>query len=350
MVGKFRTCLGYTRALMHKPLNDTSKHLVFHPAYNTDLPAYGLSKPFALDRGEMVLKELERQLGCTVSYERPQPLLLEQLALVHSQAYIDSLGLPQTWVNIFELDLVPDAQGKLPGATRPFPTIINDFLLKAGGTVLAARKSLEHGMCANLGGGYHHAFPDRGRGYCSINDVAIAIRQLQREGLIKKAMVVDVDFHQGDGTARCFGGDSNVYTFSIHSEEGWPENKQKSSLDVGILESEQDQYLTRLEKGLHQALAEFSPDYLLLVDGSDAYEKDVLPGTKFLQLKLSVMQERSELILGLFKKHGIPLSMVFAGGYGPDVWEVHFHSVKTMLKLNGIVCGVEHVPSPESKI
>lgn len=332
---------------------NTSAHLVFDPAYNTDLPAYGLSKPFALDRGEMVLKELARQLGYgqgeTVAYESPQPLALEQLALVHSQAYIDSLILPQTWINIFELETTFDAEGKLPGASRPFPSIINDFLLKAGGTVLAARKSLEHGMCANLGGGYHHAFPDRGRGYCSINDVAIAIRQLQKEKLIKKAMVVDVDFHQGDGTARCFAGDGDVYTFSIHSEEGWPENKQKSSLDVGILESEQDQYLSRLESGLSLALSQFTPDYVLLVDGSDAYEKDVLPGTKFLQLKLSVMQERSELILSLFKKRGIPLSTVFAGGYGPDVWEVHFHSVKTMLKLNGIVCGVEDVPSPESE-
>lgn len=332
---------------------NTSAHLVFDPAYNSDLPAYGLSKPFALDRGEMVLKELATQLGYgpgeTVAYERPQPLALEQLALVHSQAYIDSLKLPQTWVSIFELETTFDAEGKLPGASRPFPTIINDFLLKAGGTVLAARKSLEHGMCANLGGGYHHAFPDRGRGYCSINDVAIAIRQLQKEKLIKRAMVVDVDFHQGDGTARCFAGDGDVYTFSIHSEEGWPENKQQSSLDVAILESEQDQYLSRLEKGLHQALGEFSPEYVLLVDGSDAYEKDVLPGTKFLRLKLSVMQERSELILSLFKNRGIPLSMVFAGGYGPDVWQVHFHSVKTMLKLNGIVCGVEDVPSPESE-
>lgn len=321
-------------------VSNTSNHLVFDPAYKTDLAAYGLKNPFALDRGEMVLAKLSQDIGSPVTFIRPAPLTLEQVGLIHTPQYLESLKHSSTWAEIFEIkEPVFDSADCLPGATRPFYEILDDFLLKAGGTLKAAQLAVKYGMCANLGAGYHHAFPDRGRGYCAINDVAIAVASLLKDGLIERAMIVDVDFHQGDGTAVCFASDPRVFTFSIHSQEGWPDNKQQSSLDIGITESDKNNYLTRLQTGLDSALKVFKPDFVLLVDGSDPYEKDVLPGTKFLRLPLNVMQARSEYLINKFFALKVPLSLVFAGGYGPDVWQVHYATVRQLLIKSGIACG-----------
>lgn len=315
----------------------TKDNLVFSPAYNTNLPAFGLSKPFALDRGIMVLDKLACDLGATLPYTSPEPLTTQQAALVHSSRYLQSLCDAATWIEIFELkDAHADESGRLPGATRPFPELLEDILLKSGGTLTAAHLALKSGMAANLGGGYHHAFPDFGRGFCVINDVAIAVADLLSRSLIQRAMIVDLDFHQGDGTAFTFAQNPQVFTLSIHSEEGWPEDKQLSSLDIAVKESEKHLYLDKLEAGLNSALSRFSPDFVMIVDGSDAYEKDVLPGTKYLRLPLNVMKKRDELVLDTFIDKGIPLASVFAGGYGPDVWEVHYHATKHLLKRSGI--------------
>lgn len=287
----------------------------------------------------MVLNQLAVELGARPAYEEPQPLERQDVVRVHSEQYLESLSLSGTWLEIFELKEELDALGRLPGAVKPFHTILDDFLLKAGGTLLAARKAIEGGMCANLGGGYHHAFPDQGRGFCAINDVAIAVHEVLREKLAERVMVVDVDFHQGDGTARCLAGRKDVFTFSIHSQEGWPEEKSVSNKDIAVEQKEQDRYLEMLQEGLTASVQEFQPDFVLLVDGSDAYEKDVLPGTKFLKLPLSVMQKRSEFIIDLFADRKTPLSLVFAGGYGPDVWEVHYHTVRQLLVRSGVTFG-----------
>ncbi len=310
---------------------DKASHLVFSPAYNTDLPAFGLNKPFALDRGELVLKALEEEFGQAPNVISPQPLDIEDVLLVHSLAYLESLEKEETWFEIFELKAEELKRGT---ATKALPELIEDFLLKSGGTLEAARLALKHGLAANLGAGYHHAFPDQGRGYCVINDIAITIRKLQKEKLIKTAMIVDLDFHQGDGTAKTFSGDKSVFTLSVHSQEGWPEVKQESSLDVGILESEKDTYLERTKAAVNQALSQFTPDLVMFIAGSDVYEKDILPGTKYLRLPLSVLKERDQFVIDTFKTREIPLAMVFAGGYGPHVWEVHHQAVRHLLLVS----------------
>ncbi|MBS1998028.1 MAG: histone deacetylase [Cyanobacteria bacterium SZAS LIN-2] len=313
--------------------SSSNTNLVFSPAYNTDLPAYGLDKPFALDRGQLVLAKLGQDLGRKLHYLTPEPLTMGQVRTVHSEKYLQSLGDVATWLAVFELK---ENDLKKAGATKPITQMIDDFLLKAGGTLLAARLAVKHGLAANLGGGYHHAFPDRGHGFCVINDIAIAIRCLRQENLVGKVMIVDVDFHQGDGTAVTFADDAEVFTLSVHSQEGWPDEKQKSSLDVGILESEKDQYVSRTRAALKQALGAFTPDLVIFVAGSDAYEKDILPGTRYLRLPLAVLKERDEFIIDTFADRKIPLAMVFAGGYGPDVWEVHYNAVKQLLVRSGI--------------
>jgi acetoin utilization deacetylase AcuC-like enzyme len=259
---------------------------------------------------------------------------MEQVATVHTEAYLESLKKVATWLNIFELK---DGEHKCATAARPLPEMIDDFLLKSGGTLLAARKALRLGLAANLGGGYHHAFPDAGRGFCVINDIAIAVTCLKLEKLVKKVLVVDVDFHQGDGTATAFAGDPDVYTLSIHSEEGWPEVKQKSSLDIGILEKDKGRYLELLKAALDETLTSFAADLVIFVAGSDAFEKDILPGTRYLRLPLAVLQERDRYVIDTFADRRIPLAMVFAGGYGPDVWEVHYYAVRRLLERSGTI-------------
>lgn len=309
-----------------------SPHLVFSPAYNTDLPAFGLNKPFALDRGELVLKQLQQELRAMPPVLCAEPLHRDDLLLVHSLEYLQSLEEEATWLEIFELT---KTDLNLATATRKLPELINDFMLKSGGTLLAARQALKVGLAANLGGGYHHAQPHQGRGFCVINDTAIAIRKLQAEKLIERALIIDLDFHQGDGNAVTFAGDDTVFTLSVHSQEGWPEDKKVSDLDIGITEADKGAYLERTKAGIETAFQRIQPDLVMFVAGSDAYEKDVLPGTKFLRLPLEVMQARDEFVIDSCKSHNVPMIMVFAGGYGPHVWEVHYLAVRHLLLRSG---------------
>jgi acetoin utilization deacetylase AcuC-like enzyme len=315
----------------------SNQHLVFSPRYNTNLSEFGIDKPFALDRGEMVLAELSRRFGRqSAEYEVPEPISLADIRLVHTQDYLDSLSDPQTWLQIFEFtekEYFPDQ------AQRPLPELLNDLRLKSGGTLLAARFAMDSGLAANLGGGYHHAFPDRGHGYCVLHDIAISIRRLQKDARIKRALIVDLDFHQGDGSAVIFKGEEEVFTLSLHSQEGWPEHKQESDLDVPIYQGEEHLYLEKLEEALTTALRRFAPDMVVFIAGSDPYEKDVLPGTAFLKMTLEQLRQRDEFVIDSFADLGIPLVSVFAGGYGPDVWQVHYNATKHLLERSGILVG-----------
>lgn len=306
--------------------------LVYSPHYNTDLASLGIDKPFALDRGELVLQKLAEDLGSRPQCVEPEPISNEEMGLVHTPAYLKSLQEHKTWMEIFEFT---ESEYFPEKAQLPLPSLLNDIRLKCGGTRDAAELCVKHGLAANLGGGYHHAFPERGRGYCVLNDIAIAIRSMQKKGLAKKVLIVDLDFHQGDGTARIFKGDETVFTMSVHSEEGWPEEKQQSDLDLPIKESETRFYQEIVEFAIDQSLRHFAPDMVIYVAGSDPYEKDVLPGTKFIRLSLEAMKERDFYVIDTFADKGIPLSMVFAGGYGPHVWEVHYWATRRLLERAG---------------
>jgi acetoin utilization deacetylase AcuC-like enzyme len=308
--------------------------LVYSPEYNTDLTEYGVNKPFALDRGQCVLDALEREHGYCLGYLTPDPVPIEDLCLVHTAEYLESLRHPGVWQGLFEF--TPEEYDP-SRAKKQLNELFDDIRLKCGGTLLAAEAALARGLSANLGGGYHHAFPDRGRGFCAIHDIAIAIRSLQRRGRITKAMVVDLDFHQGDGTAVIFHHDPTVFTLSVHSMEGWPEEKQQSTLDVPIASHEIHLYQQKVESAVQQALASFAPDLVVYVAGSDPYELDVLPGTRFMNLSLRQMDARDKFVIDTFADRGIPLAMVFAGGYGPHVWEVHFLAVRHLLRRAGLL-------------
>ncbi len=304
--------------------------LVHSPHYNTDLAEFGIDKPFALDRGDLVIQHLRQLQAFKGEILRPETVTEDDIRLVHTPRYLESLKSEQTWLDIFELK----ANEYFPeNASKKLPTLISDISIKCGGTKLACEIALTTGLAANLGGGYHHAFPDQGRGFCVLHDIAIAIKSLQKHGNIKTAMVVDLDFHQGDGTALIFQDDPTVFTLSVHSAEGWPEVKQKSDIDVELFQHEAHTYIERTEEAIDRALEKLAPDLVVYVAGSDPYEKDVLPGTRFLNLSLEVMEQRDKLVLDRFHQKQIPLAMVFAGGYGPDVWEVHYRGVRHLVAL-----------------
>jgi len=306
--------------------------LVYSPKYNTDLSIFGVIKPFALDRGQMVLDKLAEDRKETVGYNQPELISVDDLELVHTKQYLATLKDSDVWKEIFELR---HKEFFASEKNLPLSDLFDDIRLKCGGTLLSAKLALKHGLSANLGGGYHHAFPDRGRGFCVLNDIAVTIRSLQKQGLVKNVLIVDLDFHQGDGNALIFKNDPSVFTLSVHSEEGWPEVKQQSTLDVGLYSHQVKNYQQHVEEAVNKALGMFKPDLVVYVAGSDPYEHDVLAGTAFIKLSLAEMNKRDQFVIDTFADKQIPLTMVFAGGYGPHVWEVHYFAVKHMLNRAG---------------
>jgi acetoin utilization deacetylase AcuC-like enzyme len=194
--------------------------------------------------------------------------------------------------------------------------LVEAFWLAAGGSMLAARLALEQGIGFNVGGGFHHAFAGHGEGFCAINDIAVAIRAVQRDR-IQRAMVVDCDVHHGNGTAGIFAGDPSVFTLSIHQFNNYPSEKPASSLDIHLPDGVgDDEYLHRLGDGYRSALAMFRPELLVYVAGADPYCEDQLGG---LSLSLEGLRERDRLVIWTALHSHIPVAIVLAGGYAVKV-------------------------------
>jgi acetoin utilization deacetylase AcuC-like enzyme len=195
--------------------------------------------------------------------------------------------------------------------------LIEACWLAAGGSILAGQRALADGFAANIGGGFHHAYPDHGEGFCAIHDVAVAIRRLQHDGLVKRAIVVDTDVHHGNGTAAIFAKDDTVYTLSIHQANNYPFHKPHSTMDIDLEDGVGDaEYLRLLDAGLKKAFAEFRADILFSVAGADPYREDQLGG---LALTMEGLAARDAMVVGYAKKSGVPMVSTFAGGYARNV-------------------------------
>jgi acetoin utilization deacetylase AcuC-like enzyme len=219
--------------------------------------------------------------------------------------------------------------------------LVEAYWLAAGGSMLAARLALEHGIGFNIGGGFHHAFAGHGEGFCAINDIAVAIRAMQREGRIQRAMVVDCDVHHGNGTAGIFAGDASVFTLSIHQFNNYPSEKPPSSVDIHLPDGVGDEeYLHRLGNGYRAAMTMFHPELLIYVAGADPYCEDQLGG---LSLSLEGLRERDRLVLWTALDSHIPVAIVLAGGYAVNVQDtvtIHAntaHVAKEVLDQTGWV-------------
>ncbi len=200
----------------------------------------------------------------------------------------------------------------------------------AQGTLTAARIAIRDRVAVNLAGGTHHAFPDRGEGYCVLNDIAIAIRCLQRDAWMQRMAILDCDVHQGNGTAAIFAKDPDVYTFSIHGGNNYPLVKVPGSLDIGIPDGTGDEkYLSVLKPVIPKILAEFRPGMVFYLAGVDPHERDRLGR---LRLTHEGLRRRDEFVLRACRDAGIPVAVTLAGGYGKDIQdtvEAHCNTVRT---------------------
>jgi acetoin utilization deacetylase AcuC-like enzyme len=200
--------------------------------------------------------------------------------------------------------------------------------LAAGGSILAGQAALHDGFGCNLGGGFHHAYPGHGEGFCAIHDVAVAIRRLQYDGAIRKAMVVDTDVHQGNGTAAIFAEDESVFTLSIHQENNYPAYKPPSDVDLEMADRvEDDEYLAALIPAVQTALDEFQPDLLFYVGGADPFCEDQLGG---LMLTKNGLKTRDRRVFEEARRRGIPVATALAGGYArrvEDTIRIHVNTI-----------------------
>jgi acetoin utilization deacetylase AcuC-like enzyme len=263
----------------------------------------------------------------------PHPASDEDVLLVHTPQYVEKLKTG-TLSEREQMEL-----------EVPFSlALVKAFWLAAGGSIMAADYALSNGIAISIGGGFHHAFPDHGEGFCMIHDVAIAIRRLQRDGKIRYAMTVDCDVHQGNGTAAIFAGTrtaseplpsvpastltpaktkmrgshaGDVFTISLHQENNYPAWKPPSSIDIDLPdEIGDDDYLAWLDNALSSGLRQFDPELLCYIAGADPYREDELGG---LSLTMDGLKKRDELVFRVAKARGIPVMVTLAGGYARNV-------------------------------
>ncbi len=247
----------------------------------------------------------------------PQPASRDDLLLVHTEKYVeDLLGLKRT-PSIMRSEL-PITQ-----------EIVDSYLLATGGTILATRKAMDEGVALNVSGGFHHAFSDHAEGFCYANDIAIAIRRLQKDKTIQKAAVIDCDVHQGNGTAYIFQNDQNVFTFSIHQERNYPV-KQQSDQDIGLDDFTDDEtYMAHIERVTPKILDEFEPDIVIYLAGADPFMEDRLGG---LSLSIDGLRRRDEFIIKKCVERNVPVAILLAGGYAfntEDTVEIHSEALHT---------------------
>lgn len=246
--------------------------------------------------------------GLVADVHEPARATVEELERVHTPEYVARLTR----------GTLSDAELRLLGFPWS-PALVERSYRAGGGTLGAARQALEDGVAMNLAGGTHHAFPDRGEGFCVFNDVAIAVRTLRAEGRIRRAAIVDLDVHQGNGTHAIFADDAETYTFSMHGGRNYPFHKVPGTLDIELSDGiGDDDYLALLAESLPRVLREGRPDLVVYLAGADPHERDRLGRLK---LTFAGLERRDAMVLEACREVGIPVAITIAGGYGVDVHE-----------------------------
>src|SRR5450755_463327 len=280
----------------------------------------------------------------------PQPASDQDVMLVHQPEYVHKLKTGT-------LSPREEQEMEIPYS----PELVRAFWLAAGGSILAAEHALKDRVAFNIGGGFHHAFPDHGEGFCMIHDVAIAIRRMQRDNKICTAMAVDCDVHHGNGTAAIFAGTrtpnnndplpsrsgaqpprlrsahaGDVFTISLHQHNNYPMYKPLSSIDVDLPDGiGDDDYLAWLDNALSSGLRQFQPELLCYIAGADPYCEDQLGG---LNLTIAGLKRRDELVFRVARARDIPVMVTYAGGYArrvEDTVTIHCNTVIAAKEIFG---------------
>ena len=309
---------------------------------------------FPSNKYNLIYKKLiESGIADPGDFLSPDPASDADVLLVHTPMYVNKLKTG-TLSAREELEL------EVPYSRE----LVEAFWLQAGGSILASERALSDRVCIHLGGGFHHAFPDHGEGFCVVHDFGVAIRRMQQAGKITRAMTVDCDVHQGNGTAAIFHGHTepfpppqawsaaltgprkparmltheahDVFTISLHQENNYPVWKPPSSIDVNLPDGTTDEeYLRWLEQALHSAVEEFEPDLLCYVAGADPYREDQLGG---LALTIDGLKARDKMVFKFTKHRSIPVMVTLAGGYAnrlDDTITIHTNTVITAKEVYG---------------
>ncbi|CAN5718018.1 histone deacetylase [soil metagenome] len=298
----------------------SSYRIFYSPYYYADI---GEGHVFPIKKFELVRDKLLAE-GTLQNDEisEPQPAKIEGLLLIHTEDYITrlvdgtltakevrKLGLPWT------------------------KSLVQRSFLAVSGTINASFHALETGFSSNLAGGTHHAFPDRGEGFCVLNDVAVAVRVLQKEKLATRFLIVDCDVHQGNGTAFIFKDEEEVFTFSMHGAKNYPLFKEKSNLDIELPDRTSDaEYLEILNEALPRVFLH-NPDIIFYLGGADPFEKDKLGR---LGLTMQGLRQRDETVLEFAKRREVPIVTVMSGGYALDIndtVEIHCNTIRAVKKI-----------------
>jgi len=317
---------------------------------------------FPAEKYRLIHKRLlESGIAEPVDFVTPKPANDEDILLVHTREYVQKLKNGT-------LSAEEEMQMEVPYS----PELVKAFWLAAGGSILAADLALRDGLALNVGGGFHHAFPDHGEGFCVIHDVAVAIKRMHQEGKITRAMTVDLDVHNGNGTAAIFppktrlghplpsasasrrdvhqastpevnssgDGGFEVFTISLHQAHNYPLHKPPSSIDVHLPDGTNDEeYLGWLDQSLSSAFRHFSPELICYIAGADPYREDQLGG---LALTIEGLKQRDELVLRVARAHNVPVMITYAGGYARRVEDT------VTIHCNTVVAAREVSKSPES--
>jgi len=301
---------------------------------------------FPAEKYQLIHEQLLRStVAASDDFLTPEPARDADILLAHTSA----------WVNKLRSGTISPREELM--LEVPYSAeLVRAFWLAAGGSILAAQCSLRDRVGISIGGGFHHAFADHGEGFCMINDIAVAIRKLQHEGSIARAMTVDCDVHQGNGTAAIFaaangsaafsfggmgardfaGFEGDVFTISLHQENNYPAFKPPSSIDVNLADGVGDgEYLGQLDRVLFTGLYQFDPRLLCYVGGADPYREDQLGG---LSLTIEGLKKRDELVFRTAKARGIPVMVTLAGGYAQQVEDtvtIHCNTVLAAKEIYG---------------
>jgi acetoin utilization deacetylase AcuC-like enzyme len=274
--------------------------LVYHPAYSAPLPS---SHRFPMAKFRLLHQHLQQlDLARPDQLHQPLPIPRRALELVHSRTYHEGFSRDQ-------LTAPEQRRIGLP-ATTP---LVRRSWLAVGGTLLTARLALEHGLACHLAGGTHHAFPEYGSGFCIFNDVAVTARVLLAEKAVARLMVIDLDVHQGDGTAAIFASDPRVFTFSAHAASNFPLRKQTSDHDLALADDlDDDSYLAAVGQVLPELLEQLKPELVIYNAGVDPHRDDRLGR---LALSDTGLLLRDRMVLEACLRRGIPVATVIGGGY-----------------------------------
>ena len=281
---------------------------------------------FPISKYAMIRERLDSE-GVLKSHQIAHPPLVErdEALLVHTADYYDRLVAGKM------------AEREIRRLGLPWSeALVGRSRVSVGGTLAAARTALADGIAANLGGGTHHAFADHGEGFCVFNDIAVAIRVLRAEGSIRRAAVVDLDVHQGNGTAAIFADDPQVFTLSLHGEKNYPLVKQQSTLDVAMADgTTDDEYLYALALHLATTLDRFRPDIVFYQAGVDPYHDDRLGR---LALTITGLKRRDEMVIAACHARQLPCVITLGGGYArdtADTVEAHCNTIRAAQAIFG---------------